>query len=68
MPSIEVTPAIMERLDALAAARGTDVPGVLAEATGLLEVLADAERRGGRILAESASGRMQEISFGGKAA
>jgi hypothetical protein len=63
MTTIELSDDVMRRLEDLAAARGTDVPGVLAEAIGLQEAYVRATRRGGRILIDD-HGKISELSPG----
>ena len=63
MTTIELSDEVMHTLERLAAARDTDVPGVLAEAIGLQEAYVQATRRGGRILIDD-HGRISELSPG----
>jgi predicted transcriptional regulator len=63
MTTIEVSDDVMRRLQVLAAARNTDVPGVLAEAIGLQEAYVQAKQRGGRVLVED-QGKVAELAPG----
>jgi predicted transcriptional regulator len=58
---INVSDDVMTTLEKLADARGTDVPGVMAEAIGLERVFVDAQRAGSRLLIEQ-GGRMDEVT------
>jgi hypothetical protein len=63
MTTVELSDEVMRRLERLAAARGTDVSGVLAEAIGLEEAYVLAKERGGRVLIDD-RGRISELSPG----
>lgn len=63
MTTIEVSDEVMRRLEELASARGTDVPGVLAEAIGLQEAYVRAKGRGGRVLIDD-HGKISELAPG----
>lgn len=60
MATINVSDDVMATLERLAAARGTDVPGVMAEAIGMETIYVDAQRVGSRLLIEQ-GGRMDEL-------
>jgi hypothetical protein len=51
----------MAALERLAAARGTDVAGIVAEAIGMETIYVEAQRAGSRLLIEQ-GGRMDELS------
>jgi hypothetical protein len=63
MTTIELSDEVMRKLEDLAAARGTDVSGVLAEAIGLQEAYVRASRRGARVLIDD-HGKISELSPG----
>jgi len=60
MPTITVSEEVMTTLRKLAAARKTDIPGILAEAIGLEQVFVDALLSGSRLLVEK-RGRVDEL-------
>lgn len=60
MSSIAVTAEVWSKLENLAHARRTDVPGVIAEAIGLEEAFVQAQETGSRMLIEK-NGRVQEL-------
>jgi hypothetical protein len=66
MTTIELSDEVMQRLGKLAAERGTDVSGVLAEAIGLQEAYVQTKQRGGRILIDD-HGKISELSPGNAA-
>lgn len=61
MATINVSDEVMATLERLAAARGTDVPGVVAEAIGMERIYVEAQRAGSRLLIEQ-GGRMDELA------
>ena len=63
MTTIELSDEVMRRLEQLAAARRTDVSGVLAEAIGLQEAYVRAKERGGRVLIDD-HGKISELAPG----
>jgi predicted transcriptional regulator len=60
MPTIKVSEEVMATLRKLAAARRTDIPGILAEAIGLEQAYVDALLSGSRLLVEK-RGRVDEL-------
>jgi len=66
MTTVELSDEVMNRLEKLAAERGTDVSGVLAEAIGLQEAYVQTKRHGGRVLIED-HGKISELSPGNAA-
>lgn len=64
MITVEVSDDVMVKLRELASERDTDVPGVLAEAIGLVEAYVQARRRGGRILIEERGRKISELEPG----
>jgi predicted transcriptional regulator len=59
--TINVSDEVLATLERLAAARGTDVAGIMAEAIGMETIYVDAQRAGSRLLIEQ-GGRMDELT------
>lgn len=58
--AVDISEPVMSTLRELAAARGTDVPGVLEEAIGLEVAYVRAQRAGARLLVER-HGKVSEL-------